>query len=121
MATTWIYSDRHIFPYTTLLRSVDPSDDVDWSSGPDGVTTTGLDNIDLWIGGLAEKILPFGGMLGSTFNFVFEVQMEQQQNADRFRSEEHTSELQSLMRITYDVSCLKQKRLNPTHKSTSSH
>src|SRR3546814_8022323 len=25
------------------------------------------------------------------------------------RSEEHTSELQSLMRISYDVSCLKQK------------
>src|SRR3546814_19567198 len=84
MATTWIYSDRHIFPYTTLLRSVEPWDDVDRSSVPDGVTTTGLDNIDLWIGGLAEKILPFGGMLGSTFNFVFEVQMEQLQNADRF-------------------------------------
>lgn len=55
-----------------------------WASGPGGVTTTGLDNVDLWIGGLAEKILPFGGMLGSTFNFVFEVQMEQLQNGDRF-------------------------------------
>ena len=55
-----------------------------WTSLPNGVTTTGLDNVDLWIGGLAEKILPFGGMLGSTFNFVFEVQMEQLQNADRF-------------------------------------
>lgn len=55
-----------------------------WTSGPNGVTITGLDNVDLWIGGLAEKILPFGGMLGSTFNFVFEVQMEQLQNADRF-------------------------------------
>lgn len=44
----------------------------------------GLNNVDLWIGGLAEKILPFGGMLGSTFNFVFEVQMENLQNADRF-------------------------------------
>lgn len=55
-----------------------------WASGPNGVTITGLDDVDLWIGGLAEKILPFGGMLGSTFNFVFEVQMEQLQNADRF-------------------------------------
>ena len=44
----------------------------------------GLDNVDLWIGGLAEKILPFGGMLGSTFNFVFETQMENLQNGDRF-------------------------------------
>ncbi|MDL9996992.1 peroxidase family protein [Variovorax sp. J22P240] len=44
----------------------------------------GLDTVDLWIGGLAEKILPFGGMLGSTFNFVFEQQMENLQNGDRF-------------------------------------
>src|SRR3546814_1977111 len=28
---------------------------------------------------------------------------------ERFRSEEHTSELQSLMRISYDVYCLKKK------------
>ena len=33
----------------------------------------GLDDVDLWIGGLAEKNMPFGGMLGSTFNFVFEI------------------------------------------------
>ena len=44
----------------------------------------GLENVDLWIGGLAEKIMPFGGMLGSTFNFVFEAQMEKLQNGDRF-------------------------------------
>ena len=43
-----------------------------WASGPNGITTTGLDNVDLWIGGLAEEKMPFGGMLGSTFNFVFE-------------------------------------------------
>ncbi|WP_207258383.1 peroxidase family protein [Pseudomonas sp. FW305-70] len=55
-----------------------------WASGPTGVTITGLDNIDLWIGGLAEEKMPFGGMLGSTFNFVFETQMEKLQNADRF-------------------------------------
>jgi len=24
---------------------------------------TGLNDIDLWIGGLAEKLMPFGGML----------------------------------------------------------
>jgi Ca2+-binding RTX toxin-like protein len=44
----------------------------------------GLENVDLWIGGLAEEIMPFGGMLGSTFNFVFEVQMEMLQSGDRF-------------------------------------
>src|SRR3546814_9648051 len=32
----------------------------------------------------------------------------------RHRSEEHTSELQSLMRISYAVFCLKKKKKNPT-------
>ncbi len=43
----------------------------------------GLNNIDLWVGGLAEKKNEFGGMLGSTFNFIFEYQMENLQNGDR--------------------------------------
>jgi Ca2+-binding RTX toxin-like protein len=46
--------------------------------------TSGVNDIDLWMGGLAEKPQPFGGMLGSTFNFVFEAQLEALQNADRF-------------------------------------
>src|SRR3546814_7594293 len=33
-----------------------------------------------------------------------------------FRSEEHTSELQSLMRISYAVFCLKKKTKNNAHK-----
>src|SRR3546814_3410726 len=39
---------------------------------------------------------------------------------DKFRSEEHTSELQSLMRISYAVFCLKKKtsrRNTPKHAS----
>src|SRR3546814_1151164 len=35
--------------------------------------------------------------------------------ADRTRSEEHTSELQSLMRISYAVFCLKKKNTTPQH------
>src|SRR3546814_6727078 len=34
---------------------------------------------------------------------------------DAYRSEEHTSELQSLMRISYAVFCLKQKNNLTTH------
>src|SRR3546814_1955204 len=34
------------------------------------------------------------------------------------RSEEHTSELQSLMRISYAVFCLKKKKLIKNHKKT---
>ena len=44
----------------------------------------GLNDVDLWIGGLAEKKMAFGGMLGSTFSFVFELQLENLQNGDRF-------------------------------------
>src|SRR3546814_1598815 len=35
------------------------------------------------------------------------------------RSEEHTSELQSLMRISYAVFCLKKKKKNNKNKSTT--
>jgi VCBS repeat-containing protein len=44
----------------------------------------GLNEVDFWVGGLLEKTMPFGGMLGTTFNFVFEVQMEKLQDTDRF-------------------------------------
>ncbi|HET9594381.1 MAG TPA: peroxidase family protein [Anaeromyxobacteraceae bacterium] len=46
--------------------------------------SSGLDNVDFWVGGLAEKPAVFGGLLGSTFNFVFEHQLEHLQDGDRF-------------------------------------
>ena len=60
-----------------------------WANTVDvnGVVTrvhTGLDDVDFWNGGLAEERMPFGGYLGSTHNFVFETQMENLQNGDRF-------------------------------------
>src|SRR3546814_6028819 len=39
--------------------------------------------------------------------------------AERSRSEEHTSELQSLMRISYAVFCLKKKKLSNKRKNTT--
>src|SRR3546814_7403886 len=39
-----------------------------------------------------------------------------QRGEARDRSEEHTSELQSLMRISYAVFCLKQKNTKNTHE-----
>ena len=44
----------------------------------------GLEDIDLWVGGLAEAIEPFGSMLGTTMNYVFERQMEKLQNGDKY-------------------------------------
>src|SRR5207237_5742420 len=46
--------------------------------------TSGLDNVDFWPGGMAEKPAVFGGLLGSTFNFVFEHQLDHVQHGDRF-------------------------------------
>src|SRR3546814_10084186 len=41
--------------------------------------------------------------------------------ADLSRSEEHTSELQSLMRISYAVFCLKKKNKQTKYKITEAH
>jgi hypothetical protein len=54
-----------------------------WSNTAAGASRTGVDGIDLWVGGLAEKTNLFGGLLGSTFNYVFENQMTDLQNGDR--------------------------------------
>ncbi len=68
---------------------VPPADSGDFVFGDgawanvDGKTITGLDRVDLWVGGLAENTNLFGGLLGSTFNYVFENQLTNLQNGDR--------------------------------------
>jgi Ca2+-binding RTX toxin-like protein len=46
--------------------------------------TSGLNDIDLWIGGLAEKNIQAGTMLGNAFDYVFKKQIENLQESDRF-------------------------------------
>jgi Ca2+-binding RTX toxin-like protein len=72
--------------FAAMVDFVMPTDAVAFLNGTGDYAGTlgGLNNVDLWIGGLAEETMPFGGMLGSTFNFVFEVQMENLQSGDRF-------------------------------------
>src|SRR3546814_1321682 len=78
-----------LFPYTTLFRSV----------------------------GEPSHERPQGGSCGASREAVAEFQRELSLVADRrlsaatIRSEEHTSELQSLMRISYAVFCLKKKTI----------
>src|SRR3546814_9262121 len=43
------------------------------------------------------------------------IKVAQKSGMPSFRSEEHTSELQSLMRISYAVFCLKKKTMHMTH------
>jgi Ca2+-binding RTX toxin-like protein len=108
-AATTLADKRAAAADLVLGSATAPADRVDflnstgaWTStaGADGVlhtaddvTITGLDNVDFWVGGLAEEKMPFGGMLGSTFNFVFENQMEKLQDGDRFYYLERTASM----------------------------
>ncbi len=76
--------DAAAFIYSTDgFDSVNCPTGLDWSNTEAGVTTTGLDSVDLWVGGLAEITNLFGGLLGTTFNYVFQTSMENLQDGDR--------------------------------------
>src|SRR3546814_8848738 len=87
-----------LFPYTTLCRSHQPRDhgdiDEDIEEHHDGDAAGDQPAI------LAARAQRDGIAIGD------QQQIERQQHQ---RSEEHTSELQSLMRISYAVFCLKTK------------
>ncbi len=78
-----------------------PADSEDFmnSTGAWSAQPTGLDEVDLWVGGLAEKPMPFGGLLGPTFNHVFETQMEMLQDGDRFYYLSRTAGLNLLTQL----------------------
>src|SRR3546814_1353975 len=79
-----------LFPYTTLFRSLRFTER---GAGPDEVRVITLQQA-----------------------FGLRVQSEQATRVVERRSEEHTSELQSLMRISYAVFCLKKKKNNISKK-----
>ncbi|MHA7209186.1 peroxidase family protein [Arthrobacter sp. MDT1-65] len=72
-----------------------PADAYDFvnSTGSWATTASGLDDVDLWVGGLAEMQNLFGGLLGSTFNYIFERQMTDLQDGDRLYYLSRTSGL----------------------------
>src|SRR3546814_9069109 len=82
-----------LFPYTTLFRSVHPD-------SPDALTPWrrgGVRGLPLW----------------PTMDYLRGSASESPRRRLQWlktRSEEHTSELQSLMRISYAVFCLKKKK-----------
>ena len=67
------------------MNTATPADSYDFvnSTGTWEGIETGLNHIDLWVGGLAESQNLFGGLLGSTFNYIFERQMTDLQDGDR--------------------------------------
>src|SRR3546814_8067913 len=106
-----------LFPYTTLFRSkivaeAGRRDDAACRTGKEGV----------------DRQLPHGGRrhgaairlhdqrpapdakLSDALLEALEIAVDHGHQAGVYRSEEHTSELQSLMRISYAVFCLKKKK-----------
>src|SRR3546814_5307390 len=81
-----------LFPYTTLFRSLPDMQDADEGKQAAGGIEIGVD----------LALQPFAQQFGA---FVVDAAPG---HVDR--SEEHTSELQSLMRISYAVFCLKKKQ-----------
>src|SRR3546814_2134321 len=88
-----------LFPYTTLFRSVRADD-----------RALGR-RIDLLRHNSADRYRDMGDAdAGRRCGDA---------HPDTLRSEEHTSELQSLMRISYAVFCLKKKKLRPKQMNTN--
>src|SRR3546814_16987307 len=84
-----------LFPYTTLFRS----------PGPGGGLLNTLNGGRFRRGDLCEIVRRDHGQAPSRANIGSRQHL-------LGRSEEHTSELQSLMRISYAVFCLKKKKKN---------
>lgn len=81
-----------------------PADRLEYlnSTGSWASRETGLNMVDFWIGGLAEKKMPFGGLLGTTFTFIFEYQIENLQEGDRFYYLSRTQGMNMLNQLEAD-------------------
>src|SRR3546814_7140239 len=89
-----------LFPYTTLFRSSGP-----WTIGSGRGRSWRLSSS----GGVSARDYPTIDIDASNALPHDRVHSPQIQLTRCIRSEEHTSELQSLMRISYAVFCLKKK------------
>src|SRR3546814_4210750 len=94
-----------LFPYTTLFRSHDHQ-----IADDDGAVEDG-NGIDDELAGSGPRKHALGNDREGNQQAELHAQHGDQGDRDVFedRSEEHTSELQSLMRISYAVFCLKKK------------
>src|SRR3546814_3098085 len=90
-----------LFPYTTLFRSVRPRPGLTWYNGSKGAAITLTKSMAAELAADHIRVCAINPVIGETG--LLETFMG-------VRSEEHTSELQSLMRISYAVFCLKKKK-----------
>src|SRR3546814_6179298 len=93
-----------LFPYTTLFRSkdIDVFINVDGFTNPGGFETLGSGKAAEYDAMNEIAVVTRGVIAGYQVDLI----------GVTFRSEEHTSELQPLMRISYAVFCLKKKKIN---------
>src|SRR3546814_1082668 len=91
-----------LFPYTTLFRSAYEFRD-DYSTDSE-VITSALTPSD------SKSSSGYDDELSSSSAASTTSTATPSSSSSTSRSEEHTSELQSLMRISYAVSCLKKKK-----------
>src|SRR3546814_9814041 len=89
-----------LFPYTTLFRS--PPGDLNWMTAGRGIVHSERSPADA---------RAHGARVHGIQAWVALPLAAEQCEPGFERSEEHTSELQSLMRISYAVFCLKKKKL----------
>src|SRR3546814_6088217 len=109
-----------LFPYTTLFRSVDAP--VAWTIVRRTLASRAEETVIGSSGGRGSEsetffrpaISPDGRMLAYATRHLAETRLRVR-DLTTGRSEEHTSELQSLMRISYAVFCF-QKKHNHEHK-----
>src|SRR3546814_8954073 len=103
-----------LFPYTTIFRAAGPWRGYWAPAGPAGTRagTPGPTSIGASRAGAGTADIHFNsfrGACGLAQGSAYETEI---------RSEEHTSELQSLMRISYAVFCLKKKKQKSTQTTT---
>src|SRR3546814_8161759 len=112
-----------LFPYAALFRSDDFAKDVKRRAELLGrrlkaIAATDPDRMSVKGRGMMQGIDVGSGELASVItSAAFEKGLIIETSGPH-RSEEHTSELQSLMRISYAVFCLKKKKKKQTTHST---
>src|SRR3546814_1993238 len=96
-----------LFPYTTLFRSssVDVSPTAKLTKWQQKIRPSQAQVLPLG----ERDVLPNGKPIHQLI-LEYEFDQDEPQSVTPRRSEEHTSELQSLMRISYAVFCLKKKK-----------
>src|SRR3546814_7835127 len=102
-----------LFPYTTLFRSLSCRGQCHGSAGKQAARDRGQ-QLSGWSVGSCNR--PGRCELFSLGDVKEGAESRFRAHALQDRSEEHTSELQSLMRISYAVFCLKKKKKQKNKK-----